>query len=264
MRNMMRAVSAMLVVFLSLVSMAACGESSSGASGGSKSGSSAVTFTQAIENHKLWFLVEPSVQEDDSVINPTLNKDDEIDSFLVRIGGTKGQYKWTVYLNGSTNKSTHLTFQDINGKTDDEIISLLDRNVWELGDGESSKTTVTTSTYVTTDPTGSNAESEFIASGLSKDSDGYYCYTPQGMGIIKDNYCYPKGGDNIADEARGGMPLTHTSQIYDMYFQGLESSANTTYGEEEYDTKFLITRVDADDPGIVMDSPKDGAVTVVG
>lgn len=228
----------------------------------SKSKSSAVTFTQAIEDHKLWFLVEPSDEEDDDVINPTLNKDDEIDSFLVRIGGTKGQYKWTVYLNGSTNKSTHLTFKDINGKTDDEIISLLDRNVWELGDGESSKTTVTTSTYVTTDPTGSNAESEFIASVLMKDSDGYYCY-PSESGI-DDKACYPKGGDTNDSEARGGMPLTHTSQIYDMYFQGLESSHNTTPDEEEYDTKFLITRVDADDPGIVMDSPKDGAVTVVG
>lgn len=35
MRDTMRAVSAMLVAFLSLVSMAACGGSSNGASGGS-------------------------------------------------------------------------------------------------------------------------------------------------------------------------------------------------------------------------------------
>lgn len=55
------------------------------------------------------------------------------------------------------------------------------------------------------------------------------------------------------------MPLTHTSQIYDMYFQGLASETSNP-GEEQS----FVTRVGADDPGIVMDSPKDGAVTVVG
>lgn len=60
------------------------------------------------------------------------------------------------------------------------------------------------------------------------------------------------------------MPLTHTAQIYDMYFQGLESSEIDTPGEDEYYSQFFVTRVDADDPGIVMDSPEDGVVTVVG
>ncbi len=142
------------------------------------------TITQAIEDHKLWLVVEPSVKEDDSVINSTLNKDDEIDSVLVRLGGVKGQYEWTVYRNGGMNESTHLMFQGINGKTDDGIISLFDQY------GGPTKTTVTTSTYVTTDSTGSNVESEFIASGLPKDSDGYYC-DPSHSGI-DDQACYPK------------------------------------------------------------------------
>lgn len=156
MRNTMRAVSAMLVAFLSLVSMAACGGSSNGASGGSKSGSSAVAFTQAIENHKLWFLVEPGTGDDDSVGFPSLSKNGEIDSIWVRTGGANGQYQWDTY-------TTSLTFQDINGKTDDEIISSLGKS------GNQYKASGTTRTYVTTDPTGNNAQSEFIASQLSAD-----------------------------------------------------------------------------------------------
>lgn len=244
MRNTMRAVSAMLVAFLSLVSMAACGESSSGASGGSKSGSSAVTFTQAIENHKLWFLVEPGTADDDSVGFPGLSKDGEIDSVWVRTGGANGQYQWDTY-------STSLTFQDINGKTDDEIISSLGKS------GE--KASGTTRTYVTTDPTGNNAQTEFIASQLTYDQR-----CRGGNSVLYDGVCYPQGGDFLYPETLGGMPLTHTAQIYDMYFQGLESSEISTPGEDYYDTQFFVTRVDADDPGIVMDSPKDGAVTVVG
>lgn len=192
-----------------------------------------------------------ALKKDDSVINSTLNKDGEIDSVLVRLGGVKGQYEWTVYQNGVTNKSAPLTFRGINGRTDDGIISLLGQYAG------SAKTTVTTSTYVTTDPIGSNAESEFIASGLSKDSDGYYC-DPSHSGI-DDQACYPKGGDVSDHEARGGMLLMHTSQIYDMNFQGLASEISNPVEEQSF-----VTRVNVDDPGIVTDRPKDGAVTVVG
>lgn len=78
------------------------------------------------------------------------------------------------------------------------------------------------------------------------------------------------GGDDWGEGCLSHMYLSHmwrcdihrnssTAQIYDMYFQGLVSEISNP-GEEQS----FVTRVDADDPGIVMDSPKDGAVTVVG